>query len=545
MKTTFPGKDLVEEYRSLYRKYRPQAPGQVLGQEHVVRALAGAVREGRLAHAFLFSGPRGTGKTSSARILAKMVNCERGPTTDPDGTCEQCLRIEGGTHLDVVEIDAASHGGVDDARELRERAPTAPAQGREKVYIIDEAQRLSREAFDALLKVFEEPPPGVRFVLCTTEPHKMPPTIVGRCQKFEFRRVPSETIAAHLGDVATKESIRLEPDAAGSIARESEGSVRDALSLLDQASLLGGGAVTEEDVVRLVGTPELDVQFALADAIAVGDAREVFGIVHGLVQEGHDVRHFTTQVTGHVRNLLLALSSPDDPAILDVPPEVHPRLVAQAGKFSAGELNRILSLLLQAQTDMRWSTAPRLTLELALVRAALPETDPQPAALVGRIERLERLAGLDRASAPEEASAARTAEASAASSGTKGVPSEATSAPPARPVESEASSAEGTPLVTEATPSADPGPGTGRAHAPDAAAVDAEMLRRSWPQVLDALKARRKMVLFASAQVATVGSYDGQTLELVFPPGREVGAAKVEERSPDLVEVLGELFGVS
>ncbi|MGH2676196.1 MAG: hypothetical protein ACRDH1_12390, partial [Actinomycetota bacterium] len=378
-------------------------------------------------------------------------------------------------------------------------------------------------------------PPGVRFVLCTTEPHKMPPTIVGRCQKFEFRRVPSETIAAHLGDVATKESIRLEPDAAEVIARESEGSVRDALSLLDQASLLGGGAVTEEDVVRLVGTPELDVQFALADAIAVGDAREVFGIVHGLVQEGHDVRHFTTQVTGHVRNLLLALSSPDDPAILDVPPEVHPRLVAQAGKFSAGELNRILSLLLQAQTDMRWSTAPRLTLELALVRAALPETDPQPAALVGRIERLERLAGLDRASAPEEAPAAPTAEASA------------------RPVESEASSAEepargvaeGTPLVTEATLSADPAPGTGRAHAPDAAAVDAEMLRRSWPQVLDALKARRKMVLFASAQVATVGSYDGQTLELVFPPGREVGAAKVEERSPDLVEVLGELFGVS
>jgi DNA polymerase-3 subunit gamma/tau len=546
----------VEEYRSLYRKYRPQAPDQVLGQEHVVRALAGAVREGRLAHAFLFSGPRGTGKTSSARILAKMVNCERGPTTEPDGTCEQCRRIEGGTHLDVVEIDAASHGGVDDARELRERAPTAPAQGREKVYIIDEAQRLSREAFDALLKVFEEPPPGVRFVLCTTEPHKMPPTIVGRCQKFEFRRVPSETIAAHLADVATKESIRLDGAAAGIIARESEGSVRDALSLLDQASVLGGGGVTEEDVVRLIGTPELDVQFALADAIAVGDAREVFGIVHALVQEGHDVRHFTTQVTGHVRNLLLALSSPEDPAIIDVPPEVHPRLVAQAGKFSAGELNRILSLLLQAQTDMRWSTAPRLTLELALVRSALPETDPQPAALVGRIERLERLAGLDHAGGSP-------GEASAAPSGTKGVPSGATSAPPddsvdgsgpadEPPTEAARGSAEGTPLVTEASPSGDRPPGDpsadpapGGAHAPSAATVDAEMLRRSWPQVLDALKSRRKMVLFASAQVATVGSFDGEQLELVFPPGREVGAAKVQERSADLVEVLDELFGVT
>jgi DNA polymerase-3 subunit gamma/tau len=555
----------VEEYRSLYRKYRPQAPDQVLGQEHVVRALAGAVREGRLAHAFLFSGPRGTGKTSSARILAKMVNCEHGPTAEPDGTCEQCRRIEGGTHLDVVEIDAASHGGVDDARELRERAPTAPAQGREKVYIIDEAQRLSREAFDALLKVFEEPPPGVRFVLCTTEPHKMPPTIVGRCQKFEFRRVPSETIAEHLAEVAKKESIRLDGAAAGIIARESEGSVRDALSLLDQASVLGGGGVAEEEVIRLIGTPELDVQFALADAIAVGDAREVFGIVHALVQEGHDVRHFTTQVTGHVRNLLLALSSPEDPAIIDVPPEVHPRLVAQAGKFSSGELNRILSLLLQAQTDMRWSTAPRLTLELALVRSALPETDPQPAALVGRIERLERLAGLDsttaagasagEASAPPSSTEGVTSgdasastdpddEASAAPSGTKGVPSGAASASSQeRPSEAARGSAEGTPSVTEAGPSA--AHASAGAHAPSAAAVDAEMLRRSWPQVLDALKARRKMVLFASAQVATVGSFDGEQLELVFPPGREVGAAKVEERSSDLVEVLDELFGVT
>ena len=547
----------MEEYRSLYRRYRPQAPDQVLGQEHVVRALAGAVREGRLAHAFLFSGPRGTGKTSSARILAKMVNCERGPTAEPDGTCEQCRRIENGTHLDVVEIDAASHGGVDDARELRERAPTAPAQGREKVYIIDEAQRLSREAFDALLKVFEEPPPGVRFVLCTTEPHKMPPTIVGRCQKFEFRRIPAEIIAAHLTEVAAKESIRLDPQAAEVIARESEGSVRDALSLLDQASVLGGGAVTEDDVARLVGTPELDVQFALADAIAVGDAREVFGIVHRLVQEGHDVRHFTTQVTAHVRNLLLALSSPDDPAIIDVPPEVHPRLVAQAGKFSAGELNRILSLLLQAQTDMRWSTAPRLTLELALVRSALPETDPQPAALVGRIERLERLAGLDHPPAlPEGASAPPSA--------TRGVASGDASAPPAEEAATagEADGGAGAATVSPAqekeaaspakggrehTSEPEPrgGPEASSAHAPSAKAVDAEMLRRSWPEVLEALKARRKMVLFASAQVATVGSFDGEQLELVFPPGREVGAAKVEERSSDLVEVLDELFGVS
>ena len=189
-----------KQHQALYRRYRPQTPAEVLGQEHVIRALTGAIREDRLHHAFLFCGPRGTGKTSTARILAKMVNCDNGPTAEPCGVCTQCVAIREGQHLDVVEIDAASHGGVEDARELRERAPTAPAMGREKVYIIDEAQRLSREAFDALLKVFEEPPVGVRFVLATTEPHKMPATIVGRCQRFDFRRLTMETIATQLQD---------------------------------------------------------------------------------------------------------------------------------------------------------------------------------------------------------------------------------------------------------------------------------------------------------------------------------------------------------
>lgn len=514
----------MEEYRSLYRKYRPQAPDEVLGQEHVVRALAGAVREGRLSHAFLFSGPRGTGKTSTARILAKMVNCERGPTAEPCGVCEQCVRIRDGSHLDVVEIDAASHGGVDDARELRERAPTAPAQGREKVYILDEAQRLSREAFDALLKLFEEPPDGVRFVLATTEPHKMPATIVGRCQKFEFRRVPTETLVGHLARVAEAESIGLTDGVAETIARESEGSVRDALSLLDQAAVLGGGKVTEEVVSSLVGAPEIDILFSLADAVAVGDAREVFGIIHRLVQEGHDLRHFASQVTGHFRDLLLALASPDDPSLVDISPEMHPRLVAQAGKFSPGELDRVLSLLLQAQTDMRWSTAPRLTLELALVRAALPETDPQPAALLARLERLERLAGLPTQG--DEPSSSPSSD------------------PRPRPSGSETTSSDDSDVSPPPEHAAEEAPPR-EVHAPDAGAVDAQMLRRAWPQVVEALKARRRMVLFANAQVATVGTFDGSTLELIFPPGREFGARKIEQKQGDLREVLSELFGIS
>ena len=544
----------MDEYRSLYRKYRPQAPDEVLGQEHVVRALAGAVREGRLAHAFLFSGPRGTGKTSTARILAKMVNCQQGPTAEPCGVCEQCQRIRAGTHLDVVEIDAASHGGVDDARELRERAPTAPAQGREKVYIIDEAQRLSREAFDALLKLFEEPPPGVRFILATTEAHKMPATIVGRCQRFEFRRIPVETIAGHISTVARAEGIKVDDAVSAAIAREAEGSVRDALSLLDQAAVLGAGEVTEEVVGALIGTPEADLQFDVADAVAVGDARGVFGGIQRLVQEGRDLRHFTTRITNHFRNLLLALVSPDDPAILDVPPDLLPRLTGQAAKFSPAELDRILSLLLQAQTDMRWSTAPRLTLELALVRAAMPETDPQAGAVLARLERLERLAGLDTARGePSPAPVAEGDEGSAERPPAEGVtgPDEAgrmageeTVASPTTIERSAADEAEegGTPPESRTPPAGLP---TSGAHTPAASAVDAQMLRRSWPQVVERLREHRRMQLHAVCQLATVGSYEEGILELIFPPGRTFAVQKVEEKADELREVLEEVFGVA
>src|SRR6185503_7110560 len=281
------------QHQALYRRYRPQTPSELLGQEHVVRALTGAIRENKLHHAFLFCGPRGTGKTSTARILAKMVNCEHGPTAEPCGECAQCVAIRDGAHVDVVEIDAASHGGVDDARELREKAPTAPMVGREKVYIIDEAQRLSREAFDALLKLFEEPPPGVRFVLATTEPHKMPATIVGRCQRFDFRRHTMEGLSELLQKVAASEGVMLDDSAAHVIARHAEGSARDALSLLDQAGVLGGQKVDDAAIQALLGAPRSEVQVELADAVAVGDARTAFEVVNRLVQDGQDLRNVT------------------------------------------------------------------------------------------------------------------------------------------------------------------------------------------------------------------------------------------------------------
>jgi DNA polymerase III subunit gamma/tau len=526
------------QHQALYRRYRPQTPQEVLGQDHVVRALTGAIREGRLAHAFLFCGPRGTGKTSTARILAKMVNCEKGPTAEPCGTCRQCVAIREGQHLDVVEIDAASHGGVDDARELRERAPTAPAMGREKVYIIDEAQRLSREAFDALLKVFEEPPPGVRFVLATTEPHKMPATIVGRCQRFDFRRHTSEGLASMLQTVAKAEGVTLSETAAQAIARQSEGSARDALSLLDQASVLGGKDVGDDVIAALLGAPRGEVQQELADAVAVGDARAVFDVVDRLVQDGQDLRNVTAQTLAHFRNLLIVKTAPGQEDLLDIAADRYEHLRAQAGKFSPSELTRVIGLLLAAQSDMRWTTSPRLSLELALVRATMPETDPTPAGVVARMERLERLAGVD------VSPGVATVE-------TRVAPADETRAAPAVAHEVAAADPEPEPtavtppVVTAPPPDEKPPVQMGvRPHAADAGAIDTAFLRRGWPSLLEHLQASRQPILKALLESATVAAYDGDTVQLAFPPDKRFAVTKVEAKTEELRGALQELFGV-
>ncbi|HET9724425.1 MAG TPA: DNA polymerase III subunit gamma/tau [Actinomycetota bacterium] len=558
----------MAEYQSLYRKYRPQGPLEVLGQEHVVRALMGSVREGRLAHAFLFCGPRGTGKTSTARILAKMVNCEQGPTAEPCGACEQCLAIREGQHLDVVEIDAASHGGVDDARDLREKAPTAPVQGREKVYIIDEAQRLSREAFDALLKVFEEPPPGVRFVLATTEPHKMPATIIGRCQRFDFRRGAMDVVADHLLRVANDEGIEVTRGAAQAMARQSEGSFRDALSLLDQVSVLGAGTVDEGTVASLIGVGRSDVMFALADAVSVGDARGVFEVVNGIVQEGQDLRHVTSEALAHFRNLLLVKTAPGQHDLIDATESEVERLSAQAAKLSEAELARIISLLLDAQTDMRWTTSPRLSLELALVRATMPETDANPAALISRLERLERISGIEvsggGAVAPglyprPGAGTGETASATTVPDGDSGSPSATAPEPapssgrtekpkPRRAAKTEPEPSEATPSAAASTGQAPSGPASTPSQpvvGAGTSAVDVAMIRGNWQGLISELRSQGKAVLPSFLEIATPASFDGETLELVFPPDRKFGVAKVEEREGELRDALVALFGVS
>jgi len=533
------------QHQALYRRYRPQTPSDLLGQEHVVRALTGAVREGRLHHAFLFCGPRGTGKTSTARILAKMVNCEHGPTAEPCGECAQCVAIRDGAHVDVVEIDAASHGGVDDARDLREKAPTAPMVGREKVYIIDEAQRLSREAFDALLKLFEEPPPGVRFVLATTEPHKMPPTIVGRCQRFDFRRLTIDGLAELLQKIAGSEGVQLDPGAALAMARQAEGSARDAVSLLDQASVVGGERVDEETVRSLLGVPQGEIRMEVADVVAVGDLRGAFEAVDRLVQAGHDLRNVTGDLLAHFRNLLLVQTAPDQEDLLDVPSDAYASLRAQADKFTPGELSRVLELLLAAQTDMRWTTSPRLTLELALVRACAPETDPTPAGVVARLERLERLANVAAGSVAPAADAVAPAPVVEDPAPKAQAPTTSTKKKSERVTESPDTIA-----VVEETPVAVPDANSDGTqlpvpHAADAASVDVAMLRRSWGSVIQHLGQRKQAVLRALMESATPTSYDGTTLEIAFPPTFKNTVKQVESRQAVFQEVLQELFGIS
>jgi DNA polymerase III subunit gamma/tau len=545
--------DVAEErqHQALYRRYRPQTPADVLGQDHVVRALTGAIRENRLHHAFLFCGPRGTGKTSTARILAKMVNCEQGPTAEPCGVCAQCVAIREGQHLDVVEIDAASHGGVEDARELRERAPTAPAMGREKVYIIDEAQRLSREAFDALLKVFEEPPVGVRFVLATTEPHKMPATIVGRCQRFDFRRLTIETLAAQLQTITTSEGGTITDSAALAIARQAEGSSRDALSMLDQASVMGGETIDDAVVQSLLGAPRGEVQHELADAVAVGDARTMFQIVDRLVQDGQDIRNVTAEALAHFRNLLLVKTAPGQEDLLDIQADGYEQLRVQAEKFTPGEIARVIALLIAAQNDMRWTTSPRLSLELALVRATIPETDPNPAGVVARLERLERLANLDVASGSGGAAVGASDAPPTVSSGDDVAPNptDAKGGVPARGdfeqrSREAASSADGAPIGTPTVAAeAESGVQT-QVHAADAGSVDVAMLRRGWASLLEHLQSTRQMILKASLESATVATFDGDTLELAFPPAKTFTVEKVMGKAEELQQALADLFGI-
>jgi DNA polymerase-3 subunit gamma/tau len=374
---------------ALYRKYRPQGFDDVVGQEPVVRTLKNAIAAGNVRQAYLFAGPRGTGKTSLARILAKALNCAQGPTPEPDGTCHACAAIAAGTSLDVVEMDAASQRGIDDIREIRERVVLQPVEGRYKVYILDEAHQLTDAAFNALLKLIEEPPPHLVFVFCTTELQKMLPTVRSRCQTFVLSRPRLPEIVRYLKQVAEGEGIDAPEAALALVARSARGSFRDAVSTLDQLSSATEGKVTVQAVLQLLGAVEEEALFRLCDFVVDRDTAGALTFLEELADQGQDLGRLVTDLIEHLRHVLLVQHMGEVPDSLPLTEETRERLRAQANQLTEPTVLRLCDLLAVAVDDMRQGGDPRLPLELALVKVTRPAADLSRESVAYRLEQLE------------------------------------------------------------------------------------------------------------------------------------------------------------
>ena len=375
---------------ALYRKYRPQTFDDVVGQEPVVRTLRNAIANDQLRQAYLFAGPRGTGKTSMARILAKSVNCAKGPTTAPDNTCHACVAISNGSSMDVVEMDAASQRGIDDIREIRERVVLQPVEGRYKVYILDEAHQLTDAAWNALLKLIEEPPPHLLFVFCTTELQKVIPTVRSRCQTFSFARPRFEDLVKVLRLVSDGESFQAPEAALSQIARASKGSFRDATSMLDQLAAATGGDLTVQSVLQLLGAVDEESLFQLCDLVIDHDTAGALTFVEQLSEQGQDVGRLVNDLLQHLRYLLLVQHLGSAPETLPATEETREKLLAQANQLPEATILRLCDLLAVAVDDMRQGGDPRLPLELALVKVTRPGADLSQESLAYRLELLEQ-----------------------------------------------------------------------------------------------------------------------------------------------------------
>ena len=469
---------------ALYRKYRPSVFADVIGQEHVTLPLSNALESGRTHHAYLFSGPRGCGKTSSARIMARSLNCVKGPTPNPCGECQSCndLVANGPGSLDVIELDAATHGLVDDARDLRDKAFFAPVQSRYKIYIIDEAHQLGPGAANALLKVVEEPPPHVIFIFATTEPEKLIATIRSRTHHYPFRLVPPGILAAHLEKICNHEGVSVAKGVIPLVVRASGGSVRDALSVLGQL-LAGAGkdGVSYEIAIQLLGFTDGALLDDAIDAIAAHDGATLFKTIDRVIESGHDPRRFTSDMLERIRDLMIvdALKDSASNSILrDIPDDQMERMQNQSNRIGTANLSRAADIAAEGLTQMRGATAPRLMLELICGRILLPIGDSGESGMLSRIERLERAENIAPMTTPAPARVVeKKAEAVVAPEKTEPAKSEVKEAAPA--------------------PKATSAPG----------AFDIAALRRAWPDVIEDVKKRRRLtwsLLSASAQVLAV-----------------------------------------
>lgn len=536
----------------------------MVGQEHVVRTLRNALERDRIHHAYLFVGSRGTGKTSMAKILARSLNCVEGPTLEPCGECESCRSIAAGTSLDVIEMDAASNRSVDDIRDLRERVSYAPAAGGWKVYILDEAHMLTREAWNAFLKTLEEPPPNTVFVLATTEPQKVMATIVDRCQRFDFSRPTPENIAEVVSRVAAAEEISIDSAAVGAVARAANGSFRDALGTLDQLVAYSGTEIATEDVLEVLGLADSDLLFSAADAIAAGDGKAVLGLVADLAGSGRDPSRFATDLVAHLRQLLVIGTIGEVPDHFFVAEEEAERLSAQARRLDEITLLRTIDELSAAIAAVREGDDPRMTVELALLRSARPELDPSSAALAQRLERVERtLRGEAAAAGPaparpdsadqgdREGDRAPAAEMSRAGSDAVDDGPSATN-----PVEAIAQGAVATAeqvrtRVEEVRTEVET-----RVEATAQAAgeaIDLERLAGLWPAIVDQVRHSGSEFLSAAFQAARPVSVDSErsTVEIGFPPSAAFNKRKAEAKenrerfSEALRTVVGERLSPS
>ncbi|MEU6345964.1 DNA polymerase III subunit gamma and tau [Streptomyces sp. NPDC046977] len=557
---------------ALYRRYRPETFAEVIGQEHVTDPLQQALRNNRVNHAYLFSGPRGCGKTTSARILARCLNCEKGPTPTPCGECQSCrdLARNGPGSIDVIEIDAASHGGVDDARDLREKAFFGPASSRYKIYIIDEAHMVTSAGFNALLKVVEEPPEHLKFIFATTEPEKVIGTIRSRTHHYPFRLVPPGTLRDYLAEVCEREAIPVEAGVYPLVVRAGAGSVRDSMSVMDQL-LAGAGeaGVTYAMATSLLGYTDAALLDDVVDAFAAGDGASAFEIVDRVIEGGHDPRRFVADLLERLRDLVILAAVPDavEKGLIDAPADVLERMRAQAGVFGAAELSRAADLVNTGLTEMRGATSPRLQLELICARVLLPAAYDDERSLQARLDRLERRASAGGFAAPAGGPAGGPAApvvefgepmppggGRAAARAAMNAPARPADepAPPPQPQPSQppapapAETAPGPVAAPRpgawpsaaapgsgqrpgawpggASPAAappSPAPAEAAAAAPVAPASgapvgDPSRVRQMWPDILEAVKNRRRVTWMLLEQNGRLVGFDGSTLQIGF-----------------------------